>query len=162
MSIMILSLLAVGLTMTSMDDSDLKWQIYEMHKSFGLLVLLLFPMRLTWRLMNASPHLDMIPKWEQHAAKSVHWLLYFGMLLMPLSGWIMATASGYTPAFFGLFDVPAPVDLNEGTAQLSLAIHHYGAWTLIALLSLHLAAATKAHWLDKNNILKRMLPGKSD
>ncbi len=161
MSVIILTLLAVGLSMTRMDDSDLKWQIYAIHKSFGLIILLLLPMRLTWRLMNSRPHLDMVAPWEKQTAITVHWLLYLAMFLMPMSGWIMSTASNHTPLFFGLFEIAAPVAVNQATASVAYNTHITIAWVLMALLGLHLSGALKGHFIKKNNILKRMLPGRS-
>jgi cytochrome b561 len=159
MSVIILCLLVVGCIMVQMDDGDTKWQIYALHKSFGLIILTLIPLRILWRLINTTPTLDMVPTWEKHAAKTAHALLYAAMLAMPISGWIMSTASDHIPSFFGLFDVPAPVAASEATATLAGNIHYYVAWTLAGILVLHVGAAIKAHVIDKNTILTRMLPG---
>jgi len=159
MSIIILSLLTVGFIMINLDDSPTKWQVYSIHKSFGLIILALIPLRLMWRIINISPTLDMVPSWEKAAAKSLHWLLYLAMFTMPISGWIMSTASDNAPNFFGLFPVAAPVAQSEHLADLAGSIHFYTAWTLVLMLTLHVGAAIKAHVIDKNTVLSRMMPG---
>lgn len=161
MSIIIICLLIAGSIMINLEDGDTKWQIYTVHKSFGLIILALIPIRFAWKLRSITPTLAMVPRWQKLTARSIHWLLYLAMFTMPMSGWIMATASGNPPNFFWLFELPAPVPQDERLAEIALNIHYYAAWTLAIMLVIHLGIAIKAHFFDKNNILARMLPGEN-
>lgn len=157
MSIMIISLIIVGFIMVNMDKSALKFTIYDTHKLTGLFILLLIVPRLVWRLINTTPNLNFVPSWEKKAAQTGQWLLYGMMFAMPLSGWIMSTAAGYIPSIAG-FAIAFPVEKNQDIASIAKTIHATSAWVFAALITMHIFAALKSHWIDKNFILKRMLP----
>lgn len=156
MAIMIITLLTVGLVMTNLADSDMKWTIYGMHKSFGLVVLAMAICRLVWRFINIVPKLVSV-FWERMLARGVHALFYILMIMMPLSGWLMSSAGGYTIPFFGLFNVPFLIPKNESLGQLFGQAHEWIGYGLIALITLHILASFKHHIIDKDDILKRML-----
>ena len=160
MSAIIVSLLVAGFIMINLNNSPTKWQIYDIHKSFGLLILLLIPLRTLWRLVNTTPNLDMMSSSERRASKTGQALLYAMMFTMPISGWVMSTAAGYTPKFFSLFTVAAPVAENKQTAEMAGNIHFYTAFCLVTILIMHIGGALKCHLIDKNKVLTRMLPGK--
>lgn len=157
MSAIIISLIAVGFIMINMDKSSLKFSLYDAHKLTGLSILMLVLFRLVWRLNNTVPNLDFVAHWEKLSARLGQWLLYTMMFIMPISGWIMSTAAGYIPSFFGL-EIAFPIDKNEHIANLAKQVHEISAWVLTTLLLLHIIAALKSHLIDKNHILKRMLP----
>ncbi|MAR83415.1 MAG: hypothetical protein CMF55_01290 [Legionellales bacterium] len=82
-------------------------------------------------------------------------------LLLPLSGWVMSTASGRRTSIFGLFSLKAPgVSEDAHVSSWMWVVHHWGAWVLIGLMALHIVAAFWHHCVNKNNILKRMLPSR--
>lgn len=157
----IILLLIVGSIMTSLPDGDGKSLVYLMHKSFGITVLSLALLRLTWRLTNPTPRLPtQTPRWEKALAHLTIAAFYLLMLGLPLSGWIMSTAAGHPPHFFGLFTLPAPmITKSQPLSQFAGQIHEILAWTITGLLSLHIAGALKNHIINKNNLLKRMMPG---
>ena len=158
MSITIISLIAAGFIMINMGKSALKYSLYDTHKIGGLFVLALIGPRLVWRFYTTTPNLNFVPKWEKVSARMGQWLLYLMMFIMPISGWIMSTAAGYIPSLFGQ-EIAFPVEKNEHIADLAKQVHEISAWVLTTLLILHILAAIKSHWIDKNHILKRMLPG---
>ena len=157
MSMIIISLIIVGFIMTSMDKSALKFSLYDTHKLTGLFLLLLVLPRLIWRLANITPSLAFLPKWERVLDRLGQYMLYLLMLAMPISGWCMSTAAGYIPSIGG-FEIAAPISQSESLASIFKEIHFISAWILVAILVLHLVGALKAHLIDKNYILKRMLP----
>ncbi len=162
----IIGLIAVGWTMGTMEPGPDYFQIVQLHKSFGITILLLSVARLIWRLMNPPPPEPPMPKWQSFFASAVHVLFYILIIAMPLTGWIMASASSDAPTrFFGLVDIRLPgipaLDagtrngLEEGFEQ----VHGNLAWVIIGLLVLHVAGALKHHFVDKDGLLARMAPG---
>lgn len=145
---------------------------FQWHKSLGLSVLVLSLLRLGWRWMHPPPALSPMPAWERLAAQVVHWAFYFLMLAIPLSGWFYVSTQwrGAEPLnvptlWFGLFEVPHLFGLNQMPAlqreRLSgwgLSAHAWLAWSAVALLLLHVAAALKHHWWHRDDTLRRMAP----
>lgn len=156
MALMIIGLLVLGLYMVRLPVSLEKLKFYGWHKEFGLLILALVIVRFSWRLMNITPNLN-LPLLEKMAARTVHWAFYGFMIAMPITGWMMTSAAGLPPSFFGLFVLPNLVSPNEELRQLLQEIHKCLAYGLIAAIVLHICAALKHHFIDKDDILKRML-----
>ncbi|MCC5015998.1 MULTISPECIES: cytochrome b [unclassified Legionella] len=135
---------------------------YMLHKSFGLTILFLMIIRLFWIAYRGKPALPAsVPAWQKFLAHSVQYSLYFFVILMPLSGWIMSVAANRIPSYFTLFKVPFPgVVPNEAVAELMEQVHNTIAWIIIVLLVIHTAGAIKHHFIDKDDVLRRMLPGR--
>lgn len=157
MAVLIVGLLALGLYMTNLPISLQKLTLYGWHKEYGLLALFLVALRLTWRLGNVLPSLS-LPLWEKWAARSVHAAFYVMMFAMPLTGWLMTSASGLPVSFFGLFVMPDLIAADERSRQLLQMVHEWIGYLFILLICLHIAAALKHHFIDKDDILRRMLP----
>lgn len=129
------------------------------HKSLGMTIFALMLLRLGWRLVNPVPALPVqIPRLEQRLARATHWTFYALLLAMPVVGWISSSASNLTVSWFGLFTFPDLVDTDKELATSAKALHRAMAWTLMALVSLHAAAALRHHFLLKDSVLARMLP----
>ena len=156
----VITMLILGLVMTSTHNSPLKFQLYFIHKSLGLSVLILIIARILWRFLKEPPRYpDSVPRWEQKAAHFVQYVFYALMLIMPLSGWIMSTAARHIPSFWGWVKIPFPgIAANRSLAHLNDQIHVCCAYILTAIIIIHVLAALKHHLLAKNNILTRMLP----
>jgi cytochrome b561 len=159
MACMILGLLAVGIIMSDMPASPQKYELYGLHKAFGIIVLSLVCFRILWRSINRSPTLPAtMPAWQRHASHLVHVALYGAMIGMPLSGWLMSSSFGYPTSVFGLVELPHLVDKNPDRGKLLAEIHETGMILLFVLLGAHIGAALKHHFIDKDGIFKRMLP----
>ncbi len=156
LAILLIGLLALGLYMVSLPISLEKLKFYGWHKEYGLLALWLAILRLGWRLINKTPYLA-LPLWEKIAARSVHWAFYFFMFVMPLTGWLITSAAGLPASFFGLFVLPDLVNPNEEQRLLFQVIHEWLGYGLIATIVLHTSAALKHHFINKDDILRRML-----
>lgn len=156
MACIIIALIGVGLYMSDLPLSPWRLKLYGLHKAFGLLVLVLAIARLSWRLLNVSPRLD-LPWYERWAAKSIHWAFYALMVLMPLTGWLMSSASGLPVSFFGLFTMPDLIAPNEHWRHFFNEMHEWIGYCLIGMITLHTAAAFKHHFFDQDDILRRML-----
>jgi len=158
-ALLVIGLLVVGLYMTGMRISPQKIQLYMTHKSVGLTVLALMLLRIAYRLKNPPPALpESIPNWQKKASNISHTLLYGLLLAMPISGWLMNGASGFPMKYFGLVRVPDLLARNQESLALFKALHFYMAWTLIAVITLHVLAAMKHHFIDRDSVLRRMLP----
>jgi cytochrome b561 len=143
---------------------SIKFDAYIFHKSLGITVLTLSVLRLIWRFMNPPPALPAGMKpIEKLLAHTAHWLLYFLMIAMPLTGWLMVSASRKYPTVFFWFAevpfIPMPVGIDgKATAEWFNETHELLAFGAIALISLHLFAALKHHFIYKDTTLTRMLP----
>jgi len=157
--LLIIGLATVGLLMDELPTSPFKIQVYALHKSFGLTVLVLTLLRLAWRLMAGVPQpVPGVPRWQHWAANGVHGLLYALLLAMPLSGWLYNSASGFPLKWFGLFSLPKLTGYDPGIKQFALETHETLFYVLASVLLLHAAAALKHHYFDRDTTLKRMLP----
>ncbi len=155
MAILLIGLLILGLYMTSLPISHEKLKLYGWHKEYGLLALFLVIFRLAWRLTNLVPVLT-LPLWEIIAARTVHWLFYVFMFAMPITGWLLTSAAGLPPSFFGLFVLPVLVSQNDQLMKLFQEIHSYLGYGLIALICMHVSAALKHYFINKDDILQRI------
>jgi cytochrome b561 len=156
-AILIIGLLAVGLYMVSLPFGLEKLKFYGWHKECGLLVLFLAFFRLFWRLTNVNPQL-VLPWLEKFAARSMHWAFYSFLFAMPITGWLITSAAGIPATFFGLFTLPNLVAANPQKLALFEQIHQWLGYALIAAICLHTAAALKHHFINKDDILRRMFP----
>lgn len=155
--LIIIGLLAVGLIMDDLPKPD-KYVVYGWHKAFGIIVLALVTLRFAWRMKKVPPALPAsIPHYQVVISKITHLALYCLMFAMPLVGWMMSSAGGHPVSVFGL-PIPAIVEENKELGKLMHELHEWGAWALIALISLHIGAALYHQFIRKDGILLRMVP----
>lgn len=158
-ALLILAALPLGLYMTGLKLSPLKLQLYAYHKWLGVTVVWLVVLRLAWRARHAAPPLPMsVPAWQQQAASALHHLLYSLMLLLPLTGWLMSSAKGVQTVYFGVLPLPDLLAKDEGLGELLAFVHAGLAYTLAALVTVHVGAALKHQFVDHDDVLARMLP----
>ena len=157
--LLILGLGTVGLLMTEMRNSPDKIQLYLLHKSFGLTVLALMTLRLLWRLFAGAPRpVPGTPHWQERIASLTHGALYVLVFAMPISGWVLNSASGFPLRWFNLFNLPAITAKNETLHETAVEVHEWLFWALIALALVHAAAAIYHHVFQHDATLARMLP----
>lgn len=157
MAIIIIGIIIVGLTMTRIKESPLQDTLFRFHKEFGILILILVIPRILWRFYNIIPTTYSWPHWERFAAHTIHKFFYIIMFASPITGWLMNSAAAFPVSFFGLFYLPSLISENKPLASYLDKIHIYLAYTLIALIIIHIAAALKHYFIDKDDILQRML-----
>jgi cytochrome b561 len=157
-AVLIVGMLSLGLYMADLPKGPWKGQLFAIHKSFGVLVLMLGAMRIGWRLGNTLPGpIDTAQPWLRKIARLLHVLLMAMMLALPLSGWAMSSAGDHPVSFFGLFTLPSLLAANKDLAKILSDVHSALAWTLIALLTLHVGAALQHHFIARDATLRRML-----
>jgi cytochrome b561 len=159
MAALIFAQIALGLVAVSWHVSPAKLNLFVWHKSTGMLILALLALRLLWRLSNAAPALPAeMPAWERTGARVSHFLLYALMAVLPLTGWVISSASNVPFRIFWTIPLPAITAPDKATADLFASVH---AW-LVALLALvlfaHIGAALRHHYVKKDTVLARMLP----
>lgn len=160
LALVVLGMLPLGFYMVALDPAPFKLALYGWHKSFGTLVLFLVVPRLIWRFAYGTPeHIATHARWERGVAHAAHGLLYLGMIGMPLSGWLMSSAGGFPHSFFGLFAMPDLTGKNKALFDLMRETHEISAFVLLAAVGLHGAGAFKHHVIDRDETLRRMLPG---
>jgi len=161
MALCILGLIAVGWYMAGIPKDDPgKYDLYSWHKSFGVLTIFLIVLRIGVRIATKVPPLpDGIKKCERRLAKAGHGLLYVGMILVPVSGYIMSDAGGYSVKFFGIL-MPDFLDKNKDIGSIAHELHEIVPYVLLAVIALHIAGVIKHKCFDKkseNDVLKRMI-----
>ena len=159
MAVGVIAAAAIALISEDLSSSRQRYEWMVYHKSIGLTLLGLLLLRLAWRLSNPTPAMPAgLPVWQHWAAKFSHGLLYLLLLWMPITGWLAHSASGLPLKWFGLYRVPGLIEKDSGAKHLAEDLHGIGAWVLAVLFALHVAAALKHHFIDRDNVLRRMLP----
>ena len=170
-AILIIGMLAVGKYMVGLDESDpLRFTLTQWHKSFGIFAMLLILLRLSWRLFNRPPAPPQTLKpWENRAAHAAHWLLYALMVVIPVSGWIMVSASPLElpTLLFNAIHWPhlAPFYALANKAEIArlfVEIHELAGTAMIVLLLAHIAAALRHRFVLRDDVMLRMSPKTRD
>ena len=155
---LILANLALGLSMVPMRISPTKLHAYIWHKSIGTTVFLLTSLRLGWRALHPHPAPVPMPAWQTRAARWSHVTLYVLLLVIPLSGWLYSSATGVQVVYLGLVPLPNLVPKDKALGD-ALRLVHVGLNTaMVLLVVVHIAAAIKHQWVDRDGTLARMLP----
>lgn len=178
-AIAILSMIPMGWWMTSAieqpDTQALAYRVFQIHKSIGFLILALTALRVIWRLTHPVPRLprEMLG-WEQFAARATHVAFYALMIAMPLTGWAYVSSgwavSTDTPlevptSWFGLFVIPhlgfiesASDAVRRAVGFASMSAHSAMAWGAVVLVALHVGAALKHQFINRDGVLSHMVP----
>jgi cytochrome b561 len=160
LALMILGTLAVGLYMTSLPFSPTRLKLYNWHKWAGMVILALSAARLLWRLTHRPPAPPPMPAWQQRASGIAHGLLYGLFFAVPLAGWAYSSASGFPIVLFGVWPLPDWVPVDPDLADRLKPVHHWLAYTLAAVVAVHVAAALKHQFIDRDGLLRRMAFGR--
>lgn len=162
--VMVLLITAVYATILLRENypkgTDIREGLKTWHFMLGLAVLALVVIRLIVRLSSRKPPITPEPPaWQTLLANMTHFALYAFMLVMPIAGWVILSASGKTIPFFGL-ELPALVDQSKVLAGQVKEVHEAIGTIGYFLIGLHAIAALYHHYVVKDDTLRRMLPGR--
>jgi cytochrome b561 len=137
------------------DPPGARLTAFNLHKSIGITIFMLMVARLTWRLAHRPPPLPPMPRWQARAARANHALLYACLLLMPIAGFTASSFSGRPIVYFG-HPLPMFFARNDAIAQAFYAVHLTVSWILVAAIAVHVAAAIKHQFIDRDSLIRRM------
>lgn len=160
----LVGLFCVGYYMSGLPFSPQRLKLYNWHKWAGVSLLFLSALRLLWRLTHRPPALPIamektMPSWQKMAHHATHHLLYVLFFAVPLIGWAYSSAAGFPIVFLGLWQLPDFVPVSKDLAEAIKPWHQYTAFTMAGLVLVHVAAALKHHFIDRDGLIARMLPG---
>lgn len=159
-ALLVAGLYCVGYVMHNLEPSPLRLQLFSYHKWTGVTVFGLALLRLLWRGWSPPPPLPgHLRAWEKSLAEMTHRLLYLLLFLVPLSGWLMSSAKGFQTVYFGLLPIPDAVGKNPALGATLDEVHYALNSLLLIVVIGHVAAALKHHFLNRDEVLSRMLPG---
>jgi cytochrome b561 len=166
MAILIIGMIGVGMYIHGLDadnaaEAPTKAALGALHKATGMVLLLLVALRTIWVFSGPRPGLpDSVPRWQRIAAKSLHHTFYLLMFAIPISGYVMSSHAQRPVSIYELFEIPPLfAEKNIEKAKQVFEVHETLAMLLLALIVVHVAIALKHHFVDKDNILRRMLRG---
>ena len=149
----------VGFYMHDLPLTPWKLKIFSWHKWAGVTIFLLVLFRLGWRITHRPPGPPVgMPAWQHIAAEAVHLLIYVLMFAIPLSGWLMSSAKGFQTVYFGVLPLPDLIGKDKELGELLSFVHKTLSIALAAIVLGHLGAALKHHFIERNEVLTRMLP----
>ncbi len=152
---------ALAWTMPHIGRNTPMGTLISLHFSFGVLILGVAAIRLLWMLARGLPAPIDMPAWQHRSAVAVHWLLYLLLFAVPILGWLTASWRGYPVSLFGLFEVPKLLATRAAGWQWTGDIHEFLAtYALLTLVGLHVLGALYHHFIRRDEVLKRMLPGR--
>ena len=165
LALAILTAFGVGLYLDDLPFSPAKLKLINWHKWAGVTILLLSVLRLLWRLTHRPPALpakieSAMPGWQRVAHHGTHHLMYLLFFAVPLLGWAYSSAKGFPIVWFGVLPLPDLVAPNPELAEAIQPLHGLAAWGLIGLVALHVGAALKHQFIDRDGLLERMRPGR--
>ncbi len=162
----IFAMFAIGVYMSDLPFSPARLKLYNYHKWAGITFLILSVLRLIWRLVNKPPALpkaieQAMPTWQTKIYHATHYALYALFFVVPLIGWAYSSAAGFPIVLFGVLPLPDFISVDKEFAKQIKELHGASAFALIGLALLHIGAALKHHFIDKDGLVSRMLPSSS-
>jgi cytochrome b561 len=147
----------IGLQMSDEPVSPTRVRWINYHKWIGVTILALSVLRLLWRFWHQPPTLpDSMQPWQRNASRWTHRAMYLFFFIVPLAGWAYSSADGFHVAYLGFIPLPDLAPKDKALADLLIQVHSTLAWTLAAFVGVHVAAALKHHFIDKDGLLRRM------
>ena len=163
LALMLVSSFGVGLYMVDLPMSPTRLKVYNWHKWAGVTILALSALRLGWRLTHRPPPLPpaaeaAMPGWRRQVFHGTHRLLYALFFAVPLFGWAYSSALGFPIVWFGVLPLPDFVPVDKPLADMLRSLHVGSAFTLAAMVLLHVAATLKHQFIDRDDLIARMWP----
>lgn len=159
MALLIFSGWGLGIYMHDLPLSPQKLRYFSWHKWIGVTVFLLAIIRVAWLATHRPPPLpQQSPFWQILVARANHILLYLFMIILPVSGWLMSSAKGVPTVYFGVLPIPDVVAKDKQLGENLEEVHELLAYALAILVAIHIVAALKHQFIDRDGLISRMLP----
>ena len=159
MALAIIAMLVLGTRLEDMQPGLANLWLYSLHKSIGLILLALVPVRLIWHRISPPPAPQGTPgDWTIRLARTAHRVFYLLLLAIPLSGWVASSASGLDVMLFDRWVIPPIAPVSEAWENAGWAAHGLLTKLLMGLIALHAAGAVKRQ-MDGDGTLTRMWRG---
>lgn len=160
--LIVLVMIPVGLTIAHLSDDiprSLQDRLFILHKGLGSVFLVVILLRLAWRLLNPPPPLPTsVPPLQARAAELTHWGLYLFLLTMAVSGYVRITTGGFPIELLNALGIPPLLPKMEGVSKVAAAVHASAKYALLALIVMHVAAATYHAIVRRDGVFSRMWP----
>jgi cytochrome b561 len=158
-ALLIFVVFPLGVYMHELPLSPEKLRLYSYHKWIGVTIFLLALIRVYWRATHRPPAMpDTMKDWEKFAAHAAHYALYVLIFIIPLSGWLMSSAKGFQTVWFGVLPLPDLVGKNKELGDMLQKVHEVLNFVLLGTVIAHAGAALKHHFIERDDILIRMVP----
>jgi cytochrome b561 len=155
----VLIMIPIGIAMVRVGQGPLQNTLYNLHKSFGVLILGLMIARLINRIIVGAPApAQGLARWQRAVSSATHGLLYVLLILQAIGGWLANSAYGAPTPFFGLFELPSLRGKDQAFAEQIFGMHRIFGFVIAGLAAMHIAAALQHYFLVKDRVLQRMLP----
>jgi cytochrome b561 len=159
LALLIISTFLLGVYVHDLPFSPARLKLLTYHKWLGITILGLSALRLLWRLTHRPPPLPVTtPPWQNYAAHAAHALLYVLFFAVPLTGWMHSSATGFPILYLGMVQLPDFVPKDRALAETLKDVHGFFAWALAIIVVVHIAAALKHQWINRDGLLARMMP----
>jgi cytochrome b561 len=135
-----------------------KLKYFSWHKWIGVTVFMLAVLRVIWRATHRAPAMPAMPRWQIGVAHLTHFLLYVLMLVIPASGYLYSSAAGLQVVYLGVLPLPTIIGPDKALKATLRLVHIALNYTLLVLVVMHVLAALKHHFVDRDGLLGRMLP----
>lgn len=160
LALAILGAFALGLYVADLSPSPERLQLITWHKWAGITILALSGLRLLWRLAHRPPADAPMPAWQLRSAQVMHAALYVLFFAVPLAGWAYSSAAGHPIVWFGVLPLPDFVPVDKALAHDIKELHEALAWALVVIAAVHIVAALKHQFIDRDGLIDRMKPGR--
>lgn len=155
----VLVMIPIGVAMPRVGEGPLANSLYNLHKSFGILILALMVLRLINRIVVGAPApAPGLKRWQRMVSSATHGLLYVLLILQAFGGWLANSAFGAPTPFFGLFELPNLMAKDQAFADQVFRNHRILGFVIAGLAAMHIAAALQHYVIVKDRVMQRMLP----
>ena len=157
---LVIATFSLGVTMVDMPGiTPTKLKYFNWHKWAGVTIFGIAVLRVLWRLWHPAPALPAsMSAWQRKSAEWMHYLLYALIFAIPLSGYFYSLAAGFPIVYLGHFPLPVLIEKNNALKPVLKDLHYWLNMTLLVAVLAHVGAALKHHFIDRDDVLKRMLP----
>ena len=157
-ALVMIGLIIIGWYASGLDDETvLYWRMLDLHITFGLGMLVLFLIKVSWMFVSPTPdYVASLASWERISARTVHKLFLLAIVLIPLVGFMYTASDGEPINIYDVIEIPDIGQFSKGVRSSLYDIHMYAAYTCAVLIVLHIMAAFKHHFIDMDDTLRRM------